>query len=111
MPDSCISSHRSLPSRVRSPTPEKTETPPCFMAMLDQRHFGLRVIVRVHDAGLLHLEPQVVAFAGALAHAGKDRNAAVLHGDVVNQFLNDDFFADARAAEQADLAAAQGSFD
>ena len=34
MPDSCISFHRSLPSRVRSPTPENTEMPPCFMAML-----------------------------------------------------------------------------
>ena len=32
--DSCISVQRSLPSRVRSPTPAKTETPPCFMAML-----------------------------------------------------------------------------
>ena len=33
-PLSCISSQRSLPSRVRSPTPANTETPPCFMAML-----------------------------------------------------------------------------
>ena len=31
-PDSCISSHRSVPSRVRSPTPAKTETPPCCFA-------------------------------------------------------------------------------
>ena len=28
-PDSVISSQRSLPSRVRSPTPANTETPPC----------------------------------------------------------------------------------
>ena len=33
-PLSWISSQRSLPSRVRSPTPPNTETPPCFMAML-----------------------------------------------------------------------------
>ena len=33
-PDSWNSSHRSLPSRVRSPTPPNTDTPPCFMAML-----------------------------------------------------------------------------
>src|SRR6478672_5831090 len=33
-PDSCISSIRSLPSRVRSPTPEKTDTPPCWRATL-----------------------------------------------------------------------------
>ena len=33
-PDSVISRNRSLPSRVRSPTPAKTETPPCCMATL-----------------------------------------------------------------------------
>ena len=33
-PDSVISSQRSLPSRVRSPTPANTETPPCCMATL-----------------------------------------------------------------------------
>ena len=58
-PDSCISSQRSLPSRVRSPTPANTDTPPCFMAML------------------------------------------------LISSMNDDGLADARAAEQADLAAAQ----
>ena len=58
-PDSCISSQRSLPSRVRSPTPANTETPPCFMAML------------------------------------------------LISSMNDDGLADARAAEQADLSAAQ----
>ena len=31
-PDSVISRNRSLPSRVRSPTPAKTETPPCCSA-------------------------------------------------------------------------------
>ncbi len=33
-PDSFISSQRSLPSRVRSPTPANTETPPCCSATL-----------------------------------------------------------------------------
>ena len=33
-PDSFISRQRSLPSRVRSPTPAKTERPPCSAAML-----------------------------------------------------------------------------
>ncbi len=33
-PDSWNSSQRSLPSRVLSPTPAKTETPPCFFARL-----------------------------------------------------------------------------
>ena len=31
-PDSCISSQRSVPSRVRSPTPANTDTPPCCVA-------------------------------------------------------------------------------
>ena len=54
---------------------------------------------------MLHLVPEVVALAAALADAGKDGIAAVLHGDVVNQFLNQHRLADARTAEQADLAA------
>ena len=33
-PDSVISTQRSLPSRVRSPTPANTERPPCSWAML-----------------------------------------------------------------------------
>ena len=33
-PLSWNSSQRSLPSRVRSPTPPNTDTPPCFRAML-----------------------------------------------------------------------------
>ncbi len=33
-PDSVISTQRSLPSRVRSPTPQNTEKPPCCFAML-----------------------------------------------------------------------------
>ncbi len=33
-PLSWNSSQRSLPSRVRSPTPANTDTPPCFIAML-----------------------------------------------------------------------------
>src|SRR4029450_10347348 len=33
-PDSSLPRHRSLPSRVRSPTPAKTETPPCCSATL-----------------------------------------------------------------------------
>src|SRR5256714_205601 len=33
-PDSFISSHSWLPSRVRSPTPQKAERPPCCFAML-----------------------------------------------------------------------------
>ena len=48
---------------------------------------------------------EVVAFAGALADAGEHRIAAVGLGDVVDQLLNEHRLADARAAEQTDLAA------
>ena len=60
----------------------------------------------VDHAGLLHLEPEVVALAGALADAGEHRHAAVLLGDVVDQLLDQHRLAEAGAAEQADLAAA-----
>jgi len=48
---------------------------------------------------------EVVAFAGALTHAGEHRQAAVLGRDVVDQFHHVDGLAHAGAAEQADLAA------
>ena len=73
----------------------------------DQRRLGLLPVLGIDDAGLLHLQPQVVALAGALAHAGEHREAAVLQGDVVDQLHDDDGLADAGAAEQADLAALQ----
>ena len=57
------------------------------------------------DAGLFHLMIEVVALAAALADAGEDRAAVVRRRDVVDQLLNEDRLADARAAEQADLAA------
>ena len=59
----------------------------------------------VDDAGLLHLEPEVGALAGALADAGEDRHAAVLLGDAVDHLLDEHGLADAGAAEQADLPA------
>ena len=74
---------------------------------VDQGALGFGVVVRIDDAGFLHFEPEIVAFAGAFAHAGEHRHTAVLHGDVVDQLHDDDGLADARAAEQADLAAAQ----
>ena len=57
------------------------------------------------DARLGHLVDQVVALAAALTHAGEDRHARVLLGDVPDQLLDDDRLADAGAAEDADLAA------
>src|SRR5206468_634155 len=57
------------------------------------------------DARLLHLVVQVVALARPLADAGEHRNASVLLRDVVDQLLDEHGLADARAAEQAGLAA------
>ena len=59
----------------------------------------------VDDPRLLHLEPEVVALAGALAHAAEGRQAAVLLGEVVDELLDEHGLADAGAAEEADLAA------
>ena len=72
---------------------------------VNQRAARLFRISGNNDARFLHFEPQVVSFARPLAHSREHRNAAVLHGDVVNQFLNQHRLAHARAAEQADLAA------
>src|SRR5918995_4442100 len=56
----------------------------------------------VDDAGLRHLEVEVVALARALADAGEDRHAAVLHRDVVDQLLDQHRLAEPGAAEEAD---------
>ena len=50
----------------------------------------------VDDPRVLHLQPEVVALAGPLADAGEDGIAAVLHGHVVDELLDDDGLADAR---------------
>ena len=59
----------------------------------------------IDDTGFLHLQPQVVALAGALADAGEDGETAVHRSDVVDELLDDDGLADAGAAEQPGLAA------
>ena len=59
----------------------------------------------VDDARLLHLEPEVVALARALADAAEGGEAVVLLGDVADQLLDQHGLADAGAAEEADLAA------
>jgi peptide chain release factor 1 len=57
------------------------------------------------DARFAHLQPQVVAFAGALSDSAEHRVAAVVRGDVVDQLHDEHGFADAGAAEEADLSA------
>ena len=43
-----------------------------------------RLALGVLELGFAHFKPQVVAFAGAFADPGKDRNAAELNRDVPN---------------------------
>lgn len=57
------------------------------------------------DPRFLHFVVEVVAFAAALADARENRGAVVLGRQVEDQLLDQDGFADARAAEEADLAA------
>src|SRR5205807_1270925 len=76
-----------------------------------KRALRFGVVVRIDNSRLLHFKPEIVAFARALAHAREDRNTAVLHGDIVDQLLNNDGLAHAGAAEQADFSAAQIGLD
>src|SRR5207244_5133533 len=64
-------------------------------------------VLRVDNAALLELDPEVVAFARAFADTAEHRHAAVLHGDVVDELHDDDGLADAGATEQPDLSALQ----
>ena len=75
---------------------------------LTEHHAGLldHVAARVADLGLLHFQPEVVAFAGPLADAGEHRVAAVGAGDAGDQLGEDHRLAQAGPAEQAGLAAA-----
>src|SRR2546422_908763 len=71
-PDSCISSQRSLPSRLRSPTPANTETPPCCVATLLISSWISTVLPRpapeavgrVHRHGAHPVVPQVLLHLG-----------------------------------------------
>ena len=61
---------------------------------------------RLDDAGFDHLVVEVGAFARALADAGKDAEASVALGHIVDELHDKDSLADAGAAEEANLAAA-----
>ena len=52
-----------------------------------------------------HLLPEIIALTASLTDTGEDGIAAVLHGNVVNELLNQNGFANAGTAEQADLTA------
>ena len=57
------------------------------------------------DAGLLHLDDEVVALTGALADTGEHRHTTVVLGDAGDHLLDQHGLADAGTTEQADLAA------
>ena len=76
-----------------------------------QRGARLRHVIHVDDTRLLELEPEVVAFAGALSNTAEHGDSAVLGRDVVDELHDDDGLADAGAAEQTDLAALQIGFE
>src|SRR5579863_180175 len=68
-------------------------------------------VSRLDNTRLTHLQPQVIAFTRALADSGKHRESAVLLGHVVNEFLNENGFAYASAAKQADFSTLQEGLD
>ena len=79
---------------------------------VDQRAFRARgravVLLRIFvHARFDHLVIEVVAFARALADAGKHRIAAMRLRDIIDEFHNNDCLADAGTAKEADLAAAR----
>ena len=72
------------------------------MALL---HAAFERLAVADDTRFDHLAQQVVALAGALAHAGEDREAVVAFGDVVDELHDEHRLAHARTAEQTDFAA------
>src|SRR5207342_996148 len=57
------------------------------------------------DAGLLHLDDEVVALTGALTDTGEHRHTTVVLGDTRDHLLDEHGLADAGTTEEADLAA------
>ena len=81
------------------------QVPAAFLHRVQER------VAVLDDARLQHLAHEVVALARALADAGEDRHAVVALGDVVDELLDEHRLADARAAEEADLAATRVGLD
>ncbi|KFB74286.1 MAG: hypothetical protein AW09_000428 [Candidatus Accumulibacter phosphatis] len=59
-----------------------------------------------HDAGVLHVVPELMSFANALTDSGEDRYPLVQVDDGVHEFHDQHRLADTGATEQAGLAAA-----
>ena len=96
---------------LRHGEPRQTHTQPssrgfCHLP-IDERGARLFRIARHDHAGFLEFQPQVVSLTRALADSRENGHASVLHGHVVNQLLNQNRFADAGTAEQANFPALQ----
>ena len=93
----CTSRKYSAMVRAERRDPEAT---PGRVAHLAEEEDGV-----CQDACLLHLVPEVVPLAGALAHSGEDGDPRVIVVHAANEFLEEDRLANARPADQAGLAA------
>ena len=63
---------------------------------INQGRFG-------ENPGIFHFQIKVVSFAGTLPHTGKNRDPAVMHGDVVDHLHHNHGLAHAGAAEHPHL--------
>lgn len=76
-----------------------------FVHLTVNKHGFRFVTLQINNPGFNHFVIEVIPFAGAFADTGKYGIAAVAFGNIVNQFHNQNGFADTGAAEQTDFAA------
>ena len=67
----------------------------------------VKFVAVTDNFGLDHFPEQVVALAGALADAGKNREAVRADGDVIDQLHDKNRLANTGPAKETDLAAAK----
>src|SRR5260370_453372 len=79
-PPSDISSHRALPSRVRSPTPANTETPPCFIAGVGKT---VLIMELIHNVAMKHGGVSVFAGVGERTREGNELWLEMSEGGVI----------------------------
>lgn len=59
--------------------------------------------VNVGEGGFLHFSPEVVSFAGALADSGEHGDTGCFNGDVPDEFLDENGFAETSTTEETDF--------
>jgi hypothetical protein len=74
-PDSCISYQRSLPSRERSPTPEKTEKPRCTVAKVRISSWMMTVLPTPAPPNTPVLPPRVKGAMRSITFSPVSRNS------------------------------------